>query len=131
MKLSNLSKNVLAPLAAFFTLLSAPAFAKSDILDKGYAMGVHAGAHCYADKGWISEYEVNAITKDVSFASHLPIYPPCFVDPENTDFTPLISDILAKRLLSKISISIFFAFGFGVSINSIIIIYFNRKNIII
>ena len=67
MKLSNLSKNVLAPLAAFFTLLSAPAFAKSDILDKGYAMGVHAGAHCYADKGWISEYEVNAITKDVLY----------------------------------------------------------------
>ncbi len=29
----------------------------------------------------------NAITKEVSFASHLPIYPPCFVDPENTDFT--------------------------------------------
>ena len=29
----------------------------------------------------------NAITKKVSFASHLPIYPPCFVDPENTDFT--------------------------------------------
>ena len=29
----------------------------------------------------------NAITKEVSFASHLPIYPPCFVDPQNTDFT--------------------------------------------
>ncbi len=29
----------------------------------------------------------NAITKELSFASHLPIYPPCFVDPENTDFT--------------------------------------------
>ena len=29
----------------------------------------------------------NAITKEVSFVSHLPIYPPCFVDPENTDFT--------------------------------------------
>ena len=67
MKLSNLSKRVVAPLAASFTLLSGPAFAKSDLLDKGYAMGVHAGAHCYADKGWISEYEVNAITKDVLY----------------------------------------------------------------
>ena len=65
MKLSTLSKRVVAPLAASFTLLSGPAFAKSDLLDKGYAMGVNAAAHCYADKGYISNYQVNAATKDV------------------------------------------------------------------
>ena len=62
MKLSTLSKRVVAPLAASFTLLSGPAFAKSDLFDKGYAMGVQAGAHCHADKGYISKYQVNAIT---------------------------------------------------------------------
>ena len=65
MKLSTLSKRVVAPLAASFTLLSGPAFAKSDLFDKGYAMGVQAGAHCHADKGYISKYQVNAITKNV------------------------------------------------------------------
>ena len=63
MKLSTLSKRVVAPLAASFTLLSGPAFAKSDLFDRGYAMGVQAGAHCHADKGYISKYQVNAITK--------------------------------------------------------------------
>ena len=65
MKLSKLSQRLLAPIAASFTLLSGPAFAKSDLLDKGYAMGVHAAAHCYADKGYISNYQVNTRTKDV------------------------------------------------------------------
>ena len=40
----------------------------------------------------------NAITKDVSFASHLPIYPPCFVDPENTDFTDAPIHILIGEI---------------------------------
>ena len=65
MKLSKLSQRLLAPIAASFTLLSGPAFAKSDLLDKGYAIGVHAGAQCHADKGYISNYQVNAATKDV------------------------------------------------------------------
>ena len=65
MKLSKLSQRVLAPIAASFTLLSGPAFTKSDLLDKGYAMGVHAGAYCHADKGYISKYQVNVITKNV------------------------------------------------------------------
>ena len=56
MKLSKLSQRLLAPIAASFTLLSGPAFAKSDLLDKGYAIGVHAGAQCHADKGYISKY---------------------------------------------------------------------------
>ena len=29
----------------------------------------------------------NAITKEHAFAAHLAMYPPCFIDPENTDFT--------------------------------------------
>ena len=65
MKLSKLSQRLLAPIAASFTLLSGPAFAKSDLLDKGYAVGVHAGAQCHADKGYISNYQVNTRTKDV------------------------------------------------------------------
>ena len=40
----------------------------------------------------------NAITKDVSFASHLPIYPPCFVDPENIDFTDAPIHILIGEI---------------------------------
>ena len=40
----------------------------------------------------------NAITKDLSFASHLPIYPPCFVDPENTDFTDAPIHILIGEI---------------------------------
>ena len=67
MKLSKLSQRLLAPIAASFILLSGPESAKSDLLDKGYAIVVHAGAHCYADKGYICNYEVNAITKDVLY----------------------------------------------------------------
>jgi len=40
----------------------------------------------------------NAITKELSFASHLPIYPPCFVDPENTDFTDAPIHILIGEI---------------------------------
>ena len=40
----------------------------------------------------------NAITKELSFASHLPIYPPCFVDPENTDFTEAPIHILIGEI---------------------------------
>jgi len=40
----------------------------------------------------------NAITKEVSFASHLPIYPPCFIDPENTDFTEAPIHILIGEI---------------------------------
>ena len=35
--------------------------------------------------GWLPIKE--AITNDLKFASHLAFYPPCFFDPENTDFT--------------------------------------------
>ena len=35
--------------------------------------------------GWMPVKE--AITKEHAFAAHLAMYPPCFIDPENTDFT--------------------------------------------
>ena len=65
MKLSKLSQRLLAPIAASFILLSGPESAKSDLLDKGYAIVVHAGAQCHADKGYISKYQVNDLTKNV------------------------------------------------------------------
>ena len=40
----------------------------------------------------------NAIIKNVSFASHLAFYPPCFIDPENTDFTQSPIHILIGEL---------------------------------
>ena len=40
----------------------------------------------------------NAITKNVSFASHLAFYPPCFIEPENTDFTQSPIHILIGEL---------------------------------
>ena len=46
--------------------------------------------------GWIPLK--NAITNKLKFASHLAIYPPCFIDPENTDFTDKPIHILIGEL---------------------------------
>ena len=40
----------------------------------------------------------NAITNNLKFASHLAIYPPCFFDPENIDFTDKPIHILIGEL---------------------------------
>ena len=40
----------------------------------------------------------NAITNNLKFASHLAIYPPCFFDPENIDFTEKPIHILIGEL---------------------------------
>ena len=40
----------------------------------------------------------NAITKKYAFASHLAFYPPCFINPENTDFTQAPIHILAGEI---------------------------------
>ena len=40
----------------------------------------------------------NAITKEYAFASHLAFYPPCFINPENTDFTQAPIHILAGEI---------------------------------
>ena len=39
-----------------------------------------------------------AITSDLKFASHLAFYPPCFFDPENTEFTDSPIHILIGEL---------------------------------
>lgn len=46
--------------------------------------------------GWIPIK--NAITSDLKFSSHLAIYPPCFFDPENTNFTEQPIHILIGEL---------------------------------
>ena len=67
MKLSKLSQRLLAPIAASFTLLSGPAFAKTEIDGKSFALGLQASlfftwslnatqsvqTYCYADKGYM------------------------------------------------------------------------------
>ena len=65
MKLKVFSKRLLASLAASFTLLSLPGFAKSDVYEKSYALGVHAASQCHADRGYIGQYAVNGLTRDV------------------------------------------------------------------
>ena len=40
----------------------------------------------------------NAINKELNFASHLAFYPPCFIDPENTDFSQSPIHILVGEL---------------------------------
>ena len=40
----------------------------------------------------------NAISEDLTFSSHLAFYPPCFFDPENTDFTDSPIHILIGAL---------------------------------
>ena len=40
----------------------------------------------------------NAITKEYAFASHLAFYPPCFINPENTDFTQAPIHILSGEI---------------------------------
>ena len=40
----------------------------------------------------------NAITNKLKFASHLAVYPPCFIDPENTNFTEKPIHILIGEL---------------------------------
>ena len=41
---------------------------------------------------------IKAISKDLKFASHLSFYPPCFFDPENTEFTESPIHILIGEL---------------------------------
>ena len=67
MKLSKLSQRLLAPIAASFTLITLPTFAKSDLYQKSYALGVHAASHCMADLGYIGKYEVNEVTKNALY----------------------------------------------------------------
>ena len=67
-------------------------------IDKNRAsiIGWSLGGAVSLFSGWLPIK--NAITKSVSFASHLAFYPPCFIDPENTDFTQSPIHILIGEL---------------------------------
>ena len=65
MKLSKLSQRLLAPIAASFTLLSGPAFAKTEIDGKSFALGLQASLECNAERANLPAYEVRDLTKDL------------------------------------------------------------------
>lgn len=58
-----------------------PSIDKDNVAITGWSLG--GGVALFS--GWLPLK--NIITKNVSFAAHLPFYPPCFIDPENLDFT--------------------------------------------
>ena len=66
---------------ALEVLSSRPKIDKEKISIAGWSLG--GGVTLFS--GWLPVK--NAINKELNFASHLAFYPPCFIDPENTDFT--------------------------------------------
>ena len=64
--------------------------------DRVSIIGWSLGGAVSLFSGWLPLK--NAITKNVSFASHLAFYPPCFIDPENTKFTQSPIHILIGEL---------------------------------
>ncbi len=58
-----------------------PKIDKEKISITGWSLG--GGVTLFS--GWLPVK--NAINKELHFASHLAFYPPCFIDPENADFT--------------------------------------------
>ena len=66
---------------ALEVLSSHPKIDKEKISIVGWSLG--GGVTLFS--GWLPVK--NAINKELNFASHLAFYPPCFIDPENTDFT--------------------------------------------
>ncbi len=66
---------------AFEKLANHPKIDKDKVSITGWSLG---GAVALFS-GWLPVK--NAITDDLKFASHLAFYPPCFFDPENTEFT--------------------------------------------
>ena len=66
---------------ALEVLSAHPKIDKEKISIVGWSLG--GGVTLFS--GWLPVK--NAINKKISFASHLAFYPPCFIDPENRDFT--------------------------------------------
>ena len=64
--------------------------------DKVSITGWSLGGGVSLFSGWMPLK--NAITSDVSFASHLAFYPPCFINPENREFTKAPIHILIGEL---------------------------------
>ena len=77
---------------AFEKLLEHPNIDKNNVSITGWSLG---GAVALFS-GW--EPLRNAITNSLKFSSHLAFYPPCFFDPENTNFTEKPIHILIGEL---------------------------------
>jgi len=69
-----------------------PKIDKDKVSITGWSLG--GGVSLFS--GWVPVK--NAITTKVSFASHLAFYPPCFIDPENREFTEAPIHILIGEL---------------------------------
>jgi len=77
---------------AFEKLSKHPNIDKNKVSITGWSLG---GAVALFS-GW--EPIMKAVSKDLKFASHLSFYPPCFFDPENTEFTDSPIHILIGEL---------------------------------
>ena len=77
---------------AFEELSKHPNINKNKVSITGWSLG---GAVALFS-GW--KPIMKAISKDLKFASHLSFYPPCFFDPENTEFTDSPIHILIGEL---------------------------------
>lgn len=77
---------------AFEKLSEHPNIDKNKVSITGWSLG---GAVALFS-GW--KPIIKAISKDLKFASHLSFYPPCFFDPENTEFTDSPIHILIGEL---------------------------------
>ena len=101
---------------AFEVLAEHPRIDKNKVSITGWSLG--GGVTLFS--AWLPLKE--AINKELSFASHLAFYPPCFINPDNTDFSKspihiLIGEIdnwtpsapcsdLVNKLSSKTNISL-------------------------
>ena len=77
---------------AFETLAEHPKIDKDRVSITGWSLG--GGVTLFS--AWLPLKE--AINKELSFASHLAYYPPCFINPDNTDFSKAPIHILIGEL---------------------------------
>ena len=77
---------------AFEVLAEHPRIDKNKVSITGWSLG--GGVTLFS--AWLPLKE--AINKELSFASHLAFYPPCFINPDNTDFSKSPIHILIGEL---------------------------------
>ena len=77
---------------AFEVLAEHPRIDKNKVSITGWSLG--GGVTLFS--AWLPLKE--AINKELSFASHLAYYPPCFINPDNTDFSQSPIHILIGEL---------------------------------
>ena len=77
---------------AFEVLAEHPKIDKDKVSITGWSLG--GGVTLFS--AWLPLKE--AINKELSFASHLAYYPPCFINPDNTDFSKAPIHILIGEL---------------------------------